>query len=325
MANENDADAARQMPDAEPDNRRRDLDVAGLAASLARATSIGHIPMPKFDLAPLVPELKVTQVVPKLPVPSVVPQLDIARWMPEPSEWVKSQLAEAIRPIAEVFRAHASVLEPLFESLRSVAKSVLDRALPANLRAVPFTVDELEAVATEGITVYAVPSADVVRQLLAAPDARARREILGRRFTRIVADCDDLLDACVEPDTREAVIFARAGIAAARGGHTHAAQALWANTLDSLLWAAFEPTARKAFVDRNHRTTTDPRTLRELLLMAPIAHGHSRYFPAEGDLIPRTFSRHASAHGVSRRQYNKRNAAQALLLLTSLIAYLNDL
>lgn len=51
---------------------------------------------------------------------------------------------------------------------------------------------------------------------------------------------------------------------------------------------------------------------------------YQQFDPANGDKIPGTFSRHATAHTVSKRQYNRRNAVQALLFACSLIFRFNE-
>lgn len=278
-------------------DRRSDLGEAYLSVmSPAARLSIGRS-LREFALALPVPQLDLSVVNKSLTV-------------------MAESLAKAILP----------QIEPILANLRSLAGDLLSRLLPANLRGVQFSFGDLEVLAEEGITVYAVPSASVVRRLLRASTTAARREVLGRYFEQIMSDCDQLLDECVAQITREAVVFARAGLAAARDGHSQAAQALWTNTLDSLLRSAYEPTVRRWFTDSEH-ASEQRRSLqvRTYLVVQPIAHGHHRYRPDDGDRIPRVFSRHASAHGVSRRQYSKRNGAQALLLLVSLIAYLNEL
>ncbi len=52
---------------------------------------------------------------------------------------------------------------------------------------------------------------------------------------------------------------------------------------------------------------------------------HKTFERHKGDKVPHTFSRHASVHAVSKVQYNKRNAAIALVLATSLVGFMNDL
>jgi hypothetical protein len=44
-----------------------------------------------------------------------------------------------------------------------------------------------------------------------------------------------------------------------------------------------------------------------------------QFWPKNGDQIPRDFSRHASAHGVSRRRCSRINVLLALMHVTALL------
>ena len=78
----------------------------------------------------------------------------------------------------------------------------------------------------------------------------------------------------------------------------------------------------------NRRTTTNAAyeefTVREFIAMAPIWQAYQQFYVEKGDPVPRTFSRHATAHTVSPRQYSRRNAIQGLLLACSLIYFFNE-
>lgn len=65
--------------------------------------------------------------------------------------------------------------------------------------------------------------------------------------------------------------------------------------------------------------------LREAYVWLPIWNAHEQFWKDRGDVVPHTFSRHASVHGASKRQYSKRNCVQVLMLVTSLIGYADQL
>ncbi len=46
---------------------------------------------------------------------------------------------------------------------------------------------------------------------------------------------------------------------------------------------------------------------------------HGQFWPNQGEKIPRLYSRHGSAHGVSGRQYSRINAVLALMHVVSLL------
>ena len=149
------------------------------------------------------------------------------------------------------------------------------------------------------------------------------RKVLTRRFEAILTDCESLLTESRSAATSEAVDFADEGIAALSAGHVGAAQALFAVTLDSLVWSLPEPD--RIAVSKHHRGSEperlEDRQLQFALAFMPIWTAHQTFFPNANDPVPRGFSRHASLHRVSRQQYSKRNALQALMLLSGAIGY----
>ncbi|MFD3933018.1 hypothetical protein [Streptomyces sp. NPDC058614] len=165
-----------------------------------------------------------------------------------------------------------------------------------------------------------------MRVLLDAPDAAARRRIIGRRWKGIVNDCEAVLEEVTHPDVQDARGFALDVAHALRASHTSAAQALAANLLDSLLQRHFDQTARVLLTKNDFKTTGvkfkfEDYKFKVACTFAPVWYAHAKYFPKNGDPIPRTFGRHPSAHGVSRTQYSRINAVYALMLVTSVIKF----
>ena len=52
--------------------------------------------------------------------------------------------------------------------------------------------------------------------------------------------------------------------------------------------------------------------------------GDEQFFVADGDKVPMTFSRNATAHTVSARQFNRRNAVQGIMVACSLLYRLDE-
>lgn len=253
---------------------------------------------------------------------SVMPKLDVSLLMPKFdfsfNDKLQVDLSPGYRRLAEQIAAWLPrITLPTFPTI------TVPQFLPPNLRGIKFDFDLLTTLANEGITVYRVPGRVVSERLLRAKDKAARRAVLGRALPQILGDCDAELDSCVSERTREPLLYTRAAIAAARAGHLEAAQALLTNTLDTTLGLLPDRGAATR-QDPKVRAALDDKDVSTFLVLAPIWHAHGRYFPERGDLIPRVYSRHASTHGVSRRQYGPRNTAQAVLLLTSLIAFLDE-
>jgi hypothetical protein len=182
----------------------------------------------------------------------------------------------------------------------------------------------LDLAESEAIPLYLVPRTSIAKAILNGKDRESRRNVLNRRFYDILDDCDALLDRCVTPRTRAIVPFARDAIRAARDGHHSAAQALAANVLDSTLRLSFDKKTRAHLT--SHKETPTARDLeisiRQAWVFIPVWRVHETFQTHMGDSIPSAFSRHASAHAVSRRQFSKRNTAQGIMVLTSLIGFL---
>jgi len=197
-------------------------------------------------------------------------------------------------------------------------------ALPPNLQEIRgLALVGTQCLAEEGITIYAVPRAATARRLLLAETPQARRRVLGDCFHSILDDCEAELGRC---NRMELVPYARItsrAIAAARDGHTEAAQALGANVVDSLLAQRYG--WRRSRDLTNHTKTTSVELLSQLavaeyMVIAPIYASYMAYWPGGGQPVPHRFARHVTTHHAIPRQFSRRNVAQVLMQATSLIA-----
>jgi hypothetical protein len=218
----------------------------------------------------------------------------------------------------------AKATESTRASLANLAAAVHGRYLPPNVaRCTSPNINDAFAIAEdEGIALFLVPGPEVVALLLDAPDAEARRAVLDERAVVILKDCETLLDTCIAPEVVPFVPYARKALNAARDGHYEAAQALAANTLDSMSGAAtslypVQPQFKNPEVIRG---APRPHTL----VLWPAWHSHQQFRTNRGDKIPSTFSRHGSVHAVGEVQYTKTNAVQGLLLLVSMIGFVHE-
>ncbi|MEV6891389.1 hypothetical protein [Kribbella sp. NPDC051137] len=243
---------------------------------------------------------------------------------------VSERFINSVRP--QLNSALGSWAKPWVKELSEAAERILRIAWPPNLR--PIADDlrlgkVLEVLEVEGIPLYLVPRAETAKALLVADGTAARRTIIGRRFDSIIEDCAAVLDRCVSPQTSAEVSFIRAALAAMSAGHHIAGQALSANVLDSMLrtWLSDDDRSRVTnhYKTPNGDVLTEDMAVREAMVMLPIWAAHKRFKRDKGDPVPYVFSRHGSVHAVSTRQYNKRNAALALMLVTSLVGFANGL
>ncbi|WP_235567511.1 hypothetical protein [Microbacterium sp. Root280D1] len=196
--------------------------------------------------------------------------------------------------------------------------------LPSNWRGVETEPDELEdevrAILEEGIPLAWVPSARVIELLLAAPDASSRRRVISNNHKGIVTSCERLVSRLAQ---KRALLYGdmiRKAINALRDGHVEAAQSLATNVLDTLvtqhskaalqapLGVVTNVASYKKFRKRSWRLT---------LAVHPVTTIMSGRYTV--DDRPDGYRRNATAHAITRHQYNRINTVLAIMNATSLL------
>ncbi len=230
----------------------------------------------------------------------------------------------------DLYRQFAASLEPVLRAQREqIAKvmagvaTAVQRVYPENWHGVTgLEFERLESILLdEGIPLVGVPRRTTVQAILDAPDAAARRAVVGRRWRSILTDCESALSSFQRRELRGQIPFAEKAIRALRDGHPEATQALAANLLDTVLRTNFTVDFGRITNNRPNgsRLDLDDYTLRVACAIAPAWAAYRQFWTSNGDPVPRTFARHASAHAVSRAQYNRTNAVLGIMLVTSLL------
>lgn len=230
--------------------------------------------------------------------------------------------------VAKITQQYAAQQAPWLKTLGPRLARLKASFYPLNLRDIEdlHFEDVEKVVIADGIALYGVPRTSVAVALIRAESAAKRREILGRRWKTISADCRMAVTACECEAVAPYVPFAMAALDGLDAGHTAAAQALVGSLLDSLVNTYFGKD-RYRFTPNKKTTTTaayDEFNVREFVAFAPIWQAWQQFNLDKNDPIPGTFSRNATAHSVSGRQFNRRNAVQGLLLACSLIYFLDE-
>jgi hypothetical protein len=200
---------------------------------------------------------------------------------------------------------------------------------PPNLRGVANLrfMEVEQVVMADGIPLYGVPRTSIAEALIRADGAGQRRQIMGRRWKSISADCRAAIDSCTSEAVENYIPFARAALDALDAEHTEAAQALAGSLVDAVLSSYFGSDRMKYTPDRRGQRTRsayDEFSVRQFIAFAPIWQTYQQFFASNGDKVPTTFSRNATAHTVSRRQFNRRNAVQGLMVACSLLYRLDE-
>ena len=199
---------------------------------------------------------------------------------------------------------------------------------PPNLQAIEgLRWEEVESVVmVDGIALYGVPRTAIAEALIRADSAAKRRDILGRRWKAISADCLAAVEACETDAVTPYVPVALRALDALEAGHPEAAQALIGSLLDAMVNSYFGADRRLYTPDKRGKRTNaayDEFTAHEYIALAPIWQAWQKFFPDQGLPVPHTFSRNATAHTVSPKQYTRRNAVQSLMIVSSLIYFFN--
>lgn len=239
---------------------------------------------------------------------------DLLRIYQSPALGIAEKINEAIR----------AQLTPTFERLNTLVQNLF----PPNWGdARPRDWDEFRVIlAHEGIPMLWVPGPDIVAAIFAAESPAERRRVISRRWKGIVSDCETVLEGVTHRRLADERSFALDCVRALREGHPNAAQALAANLLDSVMQRFISKNFRRELTNNEFKTNGvtfdfDDYSFRLALTFAPVWCAHARYKPWKGDPIPSEYGRHASVHGVSRRQYKRINAVIALMLVTSVIKF----
>lgn len=234
-------------------------------------------------------------------------------------------ISDSMAKLAQQFAAQQT---SWMKSLGPLLASANWTFYPPNLDEIEgLKIEQVEAVAlADGIPLYGVPRTSIAEALINAESTAKRREILGRRSKAITEDCRAALETCDHAAVARHVQFADAAVAALEAGHTEAAQALTGTLVDSLITAYLGKEKTQYRPDKKGKRTSDELkkfTIREFLAFAPMWQAYQQFWVDEGDTVPTTYSRNATAHTVSRRQFTKRNAVQGVMFACSLIYFLD--
>jgi hypothetical protein len=178
--------------------------------------------------------------------------------------------------------------------------------------------------ADEGLPLVHVPRAEIVSEMLAAPDRAARIEVLLGRVDDLVEDCRVVLGEVTSPDLTERTALTGRVIDALADGHFEAAQALAVNIAESLIYEEFGSYARAVDVTRFAPESVALWELRLRAAIAPIGAFYVPYHRADAVPVPVAVSRHATVHRPGKQTLSKAHAVVVTLFLTSLLRAVDE-
>lgn len=220
----------------------------------------------------------------------------------------------------EIYGSQRDRFEGIFKNFREA----FDRMLPPNWRGVQ-GLDKIETLLLdEGLALAWVPPTDILAAVLNASSKQERRRIIGKRWKRIVAGCRESLESVSSDDVSGYRTFALKVVELLEAGQPEGAQALAASLLDTMLRETLDGKSRREVTFQGKRLSIDDLPWRAAMVFGGIWGSHTEFWQSKGDSIPRQFTRHASAHGVSTLQYSRINAVVAAMHCTAYIMLLDS-
>ncbi|MEU2518869.1 hypothetical protein ABZ732_08795 [Streptomyces pseudogriseolus] len=222
------------------------------------------------------------------------------------------------------------------EALRLAGSTLWERLQeldPENWRGERLRRLDMLKVMEEGIPLVWTPPADVIRDLLDAPDAPARRKVLEQQAAAVVEHCRTVLTDVHRHDLTAEVGFLNDCLDSIDGGKDAAAQVLASSVLDTVLRAMVRADASlqngqggfnfKVLAAQLPKATPDTLVgqFRAYCINTSI---HRAYEPYFGPPVPEEFNRHATAHAAGPTQITLANALAAMMLAVGLLRELEE-
>jgi hypothetical protein len=254
-------------------------------------------------------------------------------------------VAEAVpKWMPDFLASYVGYAERAAQDHDALLKSIAELSALRDLRSVPrgyyppnwWSVAQLDGDAAiaimqeEGIPLAWVPRAEIVADLIAAPDAASRDTILVARTREIVEDCRQHLAEVLNADLQDLNGLTGNALRALEQANPPAAQALAANVFDTLLrdvhyrgrlFAGSTGWFKYQHVTGGITPVSDETLIgvyRATCVLTPVLKALAE-FNVETDPVPGRFTRHATAHRAGRAQYTPANAVIATMLATSLL------
>ena len=216
-------------------------------------------------------------------------------------------------------------IEKVQEAVRTAATLLAEvhKALPPNW---PGGLDYGRAIdiANDGIPVVWVPPAEILVELVAAPDRAARLALLHSHQGELLADVYRVLGEVTHSDLAGQMPLAQAAVDTWAGGQIEAAQSLAVTVVEAVVTRYHAKGRSYAKVREAAKIDLDDDSLsiaelRLSVALAPLWTFYTPWFPSSGDPLPDALSRHVTVHQADIGHYTADNALIAVLLVASML------
>ncbi|MGE5298687.1 MAG: hypothetical protein ACM3KF_01465 [Acidobacteriota bacterium] len=179
----------------------------------------------------------------------------------------------------------------------------------------------------EGLPLAWVPARNVLDKMFAADTVNERRKILYNNRKGIINSCLLELNSLKKEELHEYKIFAIEAAESIKMGHWRSSQALSTNIIDSVIRRLFDNDSRLKLTNHRNgqRISWKEYPLRAALVFGGVWGSYAEYWPdGVSENIPRQYTRHATAHAVSKKQYTNINSLIAVMHLTAFLKLIDE-
>ncbi|MET7310246.1 hypothetical protein ABZS68_24990 [Streptomyces sp. NPDC005571] len=232
-------------------------------------------------------------------------------------------------------RMHWPELQVVADAMATLQRGY-EQVMPGNWKQAGLDYSAIVPVIHEGTPLVWVPSAEVIQDLLAAPDDTARAGILVTNKARIIASCRGVLAEVTLPELKPQAEFIAECLAMAEAQMMAGAQALAASVWDTVYRGICraQPDLQgkqgrfdsyKRVASRLPQVDPDESTIlefRQACVLAPFVSACEDFWAP--DPVPASFNRHATVHAAGPTQYTEANALTAIMLAVSVLRELQE-
>lgn len=212
-----------------------------------------------------------------------------------------------------------------FSDITKNIGKLVERSYPPNWRGErPLLLpDNLEVLLLdEGLPLAWVPGHSVLEKVLEASSASERRGILYNNRRGIINSCLEELGTLKKKELREYANFAVEAAESIKIGHWRSSQALSTNIIESMTRRLFDEESRLQLTSHKNGRRIDWKEypLRAALVFGGVWGSYAEYWPDNvKENIPRRYTRHATTHAVSEKQYTRINSLIAIMHVTAFL------
>jgi hypothetical protein len=285
---------------------------------LAALPDLSKIVLKLPDLSAFMPNINLSErIIPALELSGLVPKIDYASLFPK---------IELTGPVLKFSTSIPKLTLPDIGPVLALMLEQLRETQPPNWSDDIDLEQVLAVIQEDGLPLVWLPRAEIIAEVLDAPNRAARVEVLLRHADELIVDCREVLAAVRHETLTGQLPLAGRAVDALEAGHHEAAQALAVVVTETAVARAI----RGKYEDVKSQVLFDPdlvpyTEMRLRAALAPIGPFYTTWYASSGTPAPEALSRHVTVHQADHTHYTEGNALVAVLLATSVLRALQEL